>query len=96
MKVKWWHIGLLIALGVAFLSPLASSAPDGLERVAENEGFLERARDAAFNILPGYSFPGVSNDSLATIMAGVVGTLLVFALAYVLAWFLRGRRPGMS
>ena len=44
MKLKWWHIGLLLALAVAIISPLASSAPDGLERVAENEGFIEVAK----------------------------------------------------
>ena len=36
-------VGLAIALGVAFLSPLASSDPDGLERVAEDEEFLDEA-----------------------------------------------------
>lgn len=92
MKVKWWHIGLLIALGLALISPLASTSPDGLERVAENKGFLEKASEAVFRVMPDYTFPGVSNSALSTIIAGIVGTLLVFALAYLLAWFLRWRR----
>ena len=36
--LKWWHVALAIALVLAFVSPLASGSPDGLERVAEDEG----------------------------------------------------------
>ncbi len=35
-RVKWWHVGLLLSLAVALLSPLASASPDGLEKVAED------------------------------------------------------------
>ena len=38
--------GLIVALGLAFfVSPLASSSPDGLEKVATDEGFIDTARD---------------------------------------------------
>jgi hypothetical protein len=88
-------IGLLIALGVALLSPLASPHPDGLERVAEDEGFLDQAQEAPFQVIPDYTFPGIENDSVATIVAGLVGTVLLFALGYGLAWLLR-RRSGRA
>ena len=43
---RWWAIGVAIAaLVVIVLAPLASSDPDGLERVAEDQGFLERAQN---------------------------------------------------
>ena len=43
MRVKWWHIALVICLAVAFISPLASGSPDVLERVGEDQVFLEHA-----------------------------------------------------
>jgi hypothetical protein len=91
LRKYWWLIGLLLALGVALLSPLASPHPDGLERVAEDEGFLDQAQDAPYQIIPDYSFPGIENEALATIVAGLVGTALLFGLGYALAWLLRRR-----
>jgi cobalt/nickel transport system permease protein len=80
-----WITGLLIALALAIGSPLASAYPDGLEWVAEQQGFLETAQGSIYEIIPDYVFPGVSNEALATIAAGIVGTLIVFAIAYFIA-----------
>ena len=91
LKRYWWVVGLALALVVVLFSPLASPHPDGLERVAEDEGFIERARDAPYETIPDYLFPGIANENVATILAGVVGTLVVFALVYGLAWALRRR-----
>ena len=91
LRKYWWVIGLLLALGVALLSPLASPHPDGLERVAEDEGFLDRAEDAPYEIVPDYAFPGIKNEATATIVAGLAGTVLLFVLGYGLAWLLRRR-----
>jgi len=91
MKLKWWHVGLLVALGLAILSPLASSWPDGLERVAEDKGFIEAALEPAFEIIPDYVFPGVGNEALATILAGIVGTLILFGLTYGVGSLLKRR-----
>jgi len=67
--------GLLIALALAiFLSPFASSHPDGLERVAEDKGFIQYARSEG-----NYDWPG----------AGLVGTLVVFVSGYGLAILLK-------
>ena len=92
LRKYWWVIGLLLALGVTLLSPLASPHPDGLERVAEDKGFLDQAEDAPFQIIPDYSFPGIENEAVATIVAGLAGTALLFGLGIALAWVLR-RRP---
>ena len=88
----WWVVGLLLALAVVLFSPLASPHPDGLERVAEDKGFLDQARGAPYRIIPDYLFPGVENEAAATILAGVVGTVIMFGLGCALAWILR-RRP---
>ena len=91
MKLKWWIVGLLIALAVTLISPLASAWPDGLERVAEDKGFIEVAQDAPYEVIPDYVFPGIGNDAVATILAGIVGTVVVFGLAYGLGALLRRR-----
>ena len=81
-----WAAGLLIALALAIASPLASAFPDGLERVAEQQGFLETARGPLYNLIPDYALPGVSNEALATILAGIIGTLIVFFVALAVAY----------
>ena len=84
-----WIFGLGIALLLAVLSPLASAHPDGLEWVAGQKGFLEAARAPLYKIIPDYAIPGISNTTLATILAGILGTLLVFGVALGLAYLRR-------
>ena len=80
-----WAAGLALAVALAVVSPLASSDPDGLERVAENIGFLDRAQDAPYTLIADYVLPGVQNEALATILAGVIGLTIVFIGAYGVA-----------
>ena len=90
--MKWWQIGLIVCLIVAVISPLASSSPDGLERVAEDEGFIGAAQDMPFQIIADYVLPGVENEAVATILAGLIGTLILFGLVYGVAWLVKSRR----
>ena len=81
MKNKYFNILLITALAIAgVLSIFASSFPDGLERVAENQNFIETAYSIISGIMPDYLFPGIANESLATGLAGIVGVFLVFAV----------------
>jgi cobalt/nickel transport system permease protein len=81
-----WVAGLLVALALAIASPLASANPDGLEWVAGQGEFLETARGPLFQLIPDYTLPGVSNQALATILAGIIGTLIVFCVALAVAY----------
>ena len=96
MRKKWWLIAFAFCMAVATLSPLASSAPDGLERVAEQKGFLGLAGSSPFSVIADYAFPGIHNQALATILAGWLGTALVFALAYGLTWLIMRLRRSKS
>jgi len=87
-----WVGGLIIALALAVASPLASASPDGLERVAEQRGFLDAAKGPVYEVIPDYIMPGVSNEALATILAGIIGTLLVFGIAALVAHSKRNRK----
>jgi len=84
-----WTFGLGIALVLAVLSPLASAHPDGLLWVARQEGFLNAARAPLYHVIQNYTFPGISNAKLATIAAGILGTLLVFGTALGVAYWRR-------
>jgi cobalt/nickel transport system permease protein len=89
---RWWVVGLaLAAVIVIVLAPLASSDPDGLERVAEDHGFLGNARDALYSIIPDYTVPGVGGN-LSTILAGLIGVAIVFGLMVLLGRFLSRSR----
>ena len=73
-------VGVGIAILVTFFSPFASGSPDGLERVAEDEGFIDEGRDAPYEIIADYVFPGIENEAVATILAGIIGVLIVAGL----------------
>jgi cobalt/nickel transport protein len=89
--------GMVLALGIAlFLSPLASSLPDGLERVAEDLGFIKKAEAPGTNIwekspLPDYRVPRIQNERWATGLAGLLGTLVIGAAGWGIARLLRNR-----
>ena len=86
-----WAGGLAIAVLLAVFSPYASSHPDGLEWVAEQQGFLGSAQSAPYELFPDYVLPGISNEALATIAAGVVGLLVVFAVMWLVTTSRRKR-----
>ena len=85
----WVVGGLAVALLLLLAAPFASGHPDGLEWVAESTGFLGTAQGAPFSILPDYTIPALGNTGLSTIVAGVVGVLLVAGLVFVAARTLR-------
>jgi cobalt/nickel transport system permease protein len=86
-----WVAGLALALLLAVVSPLASKHPDGLIWVAEQYGFITSAHGPLYKLVPHYLFPGIENKTLATILAAVLGTLIVFAVVLGVA-FTRRRK----
>ena len=85
-------IGLLVALSLAvFVAPFASPWPDGLERVAEDKGFIELAetQPVISSPVPDYAWPGIRNERLATSIAGLVGTLMLCGLGFGLGYLLK-------
>jgi hypothetical protein len=92
----WWVVGLAIAGVIAVLAAVfASSDPDGLDSVAIDQGFEEVGKDAGFEILPGYTIPGLDGSG-STMIAGIVGIVIVFLLVFVLGRLLARRRKGAA
>ena len=89
---KWWLIGLGVALLLATISPLASSAPDGLEKIAEQQGFSSSAKASPFQVAADYLFPGIENETLATMAAGWLGVLTLFGVFYGVSWIIARKR----
>ena len=82
-NLGWILVGGLISLGVVFLTPFASASPDGLERVAHNLGFIHLAQNSPFNIFANYVIPSVKDSNLSTILAGVLGIIIVGSISYL-------------
>ncbi len=91
----WVVVGALIALAVVIISPWASANPDGLERVAGDLGFINIGQEAAYQILPDYTIPFLGETGLSTILAGLVGAVIVGGLIFGLMWFMR-RKPAAA
>jgi cobalt/nickel transport system permease protein len=84
----------LIVIGVLLLvAPHASHLPDGLEKMASSMGFERRATEtpALPSPLKDYQLPGVQSAATATIVAGAIGAVAVFALSFLLARVLTRR-----
>jgi hypothetical protein len=85
---------LAILALVLFGVPLASTRPDGLERVAAALGFASRAGGpSAAAPMPEYRAAFLGSGTTATWAAAFVGVLVVFLLSYALAAAL-ARKPG--
>ena len=79
MKQKSFLIsGFIASLFLAgVVSFYASSNPDGLEKVAQDIGFIETAEDHTYaeGALADYGVKGVENPRLSTGLAGVIGVV---------------------
>ncbi len=89
----WWVAGLAIAaLIVVILAPLASSDPDGLERVAEDHGFISQAQNFISGLLSDYAIPGIDDPTISTILSGLIGVAIVVGVMFLLGRVLARRR----
>lgn len=105
--------GLAVAVALALIvSPWASSSPDGLEKVAEDKGFIEAAEETepawGSSPIPDYAVPGLTEEAvneetgeveeeptkLATALAGLIGTVGIFLIAWGLALVLKKKGGG--
>lgn len=93
-SANWVLGGLGLALLVAVFSFAADANPDGLERVAEDTGFLGLAQNPLFNIFPDYTLPFIGNEMLSGILAVVLGTLIVFGISFAIARAQGGKKAG--
>lgn len=92
-------VGLLVALVLAgVVSGFASSAPDGLEKVAAQVGFIDTEQPHTMTDSPvaGYGVKGIENERLSGGLAGVIGVVATLALGSGLFWLVRRRGDGAA
>jgi len=86
-----WILLAVSMLVAVFIAPFASEFPDGLEKVAESLGFLKRGTSKVTSPLPDYQILGL-RGGISTSMAGVVGVLVTFGLAYMIVKVLHRKK----
>ncbi|MFH7597548.1 energy-coupling factor ABC transporter permease [Streptomyces racemochromogenes] len=92
---KLWLTGLAAALVLAgFVSFYASASPDGLEKVAADQGIDAKAREhaTAGSPLADYSVKDVDDARLSGGLAGVIGVGATVAVGSGVFWVVRRRR----
>jgi cobalt/nickel transport protein len=95
---KFLIAGFVVSLFLAgVVSNYASSHPDGLEKVAEDIGFLDSAKDHTYadGPLADYGVKGIENERLSTGAAGVIGVIATAGVSTGLFFVLR-RKSGAS
>jgi cobalt/nickel transport protein len=95
LKNKFFALGVFVTLILAgVVSYYASGDPDGLEKVAEEKGFLADATDHGLGDSPlaDYGISGIADDRLSVALAGVIGVLLMLALSTLMFKFLAKRK----
>lgn len=85
MSKRFYLYFFLVSIAVAgVLSYYASSSPDGLEKVAEDTGFLETAEDSAVSGSPlaDYGVAGLDNERLSVGLSGIIGIFVTALIAF--------------
>ena len=77
----------MVSIFVAgFISYYASSSPDGLEKVAEDKGFLDTAKDSANSdsFLADYGIAGIDNERLSVGLSGIIGVIATLSVSLLI------------
>jgi cobalt/nickel transport system permease protein len=91
-RTAWMVLALVVTAVVVVAAAIwASEDPDGLERVAEDLGFIAAGADPGYEILPDYTLPGLEGVA-STVVAGLIGVVIVLGLMVLLGRLLARRR----
>lgn len=94
-SLKKFYLGFfaIASLLAGFVSYYASSNPDGLEKVAEDKGFLDTAQNSAVSGSPlaDYGVLGIENERLSVGISGLIGVTITAIVGYALFRLLKRR-----
>jgi|HigsolmetaAR203D_1030402.scaffolds.fasta_scaffold01116_17 cobalt/nickel transport protein len=89
---KWTVLALLTLAAAGLMSPWASGSPDGLERVAEDLGFVDReAAIHALSPMPDYEVAGIPWEAVRVGLAGLIGAVVMAAVLWAALRALSGK-----
>ncbi len=84
-KRKWLVMAVITLVAAGVISYFASPHPDGLERVAENHGFIDQAKAPSWTAwISDYEVPGIKSPILKVGLAGIIGVSALFGVLYAL------------
>lgn len=92
-KGKWIVLLVITLVTAGVLSPWASPHPDGLERVAEDNGFIDQAGALhEWAPIPDYEVAGIPWTTVRVGLAGVIGSGIMVAVLWASMKGLSSRR----
>ena len=74
----------LVVVFLVFFIPLASTNPDGLEKVVQTYGAQEN-ENLWSGLLSDYSFSSISDSYVSTLFAGIFGVLTVLLMGLLIS-----------
>ncbi|MFH1684419.1 MAG: PDGLE domain-containing protein [Candidatus Margulisiibacteriota bacterium] len=83
-------LSVVIAISAAFF---ASANPDGLEKVAETLGFIEKGAERT-SLMTDYAVPFIAHEGMSTSVAGLFGIFLTFGLFWGTAMAFKKLKAG--
>lgn len=86
-QIRSWVVPVVSILLIAgLLSLFASAWPDGLEKVAEDTGFIDLAEQVRISVpTPFADYTFNNNEGIGTSIAGILGSIVCFAVAWGIA-----------
>ena len=91
MRNNRWRMVLFIAVVIGGLVSLyAASSPDGLEKIAQMQGFFGNEKHFATSLMPSYKISEIHAKNISKSLAGIIGTCAVFGLLFIIGKLLYG------
>lgn len=86
-QIRSWVVPVVsIFLVAGLLSLFASAWPDGLEKVAEDTGFIDLAEQVRISVpTPFADYTLNGNEGIGTSIAGIIGSIVCFGVAWGIA-----------
>ncbi|MBV6626612.1 MAG: energy-coupling factor ABC transporter permease [Rivularia sp. (in: Bacteria)] len=86
-QIRGWVVPVVSILLIAgLLSLFASAWPDGLEKVAEDTGFIDLAEQIRISVpTPFADYTFNENEGIGTSIAGIIGSIVCFGVAWGIA-----------
>lgn len=81
---KYVFAAALVIIFLVFFIPLASTNPDGLEKVVQTYGAQEN-ENLWSGLLSDYSFSSISDSYVSTLFAGIFGVLTVLLMGLLIS-----------
>lgn len=79
----------VLAMIAAFISPLASGFPDGLEWVVQKLSFIEFSGLEVPAMFSNYQAAFINNSAISTILAGIAGIFIAFGFTFAIGKLLK-------